>query len=189
MMTHHSLSMRLETCFQRIASEQMQGMPVLNPAIQVQAVGFRRWRGFELGVIITPWFMSLLLLPGIDDDWEGFQLGDAQTHSFPNMKYDFTINEFEGLGRCQTHALHSPMFKFDNHRQAVEEAERVLAVMMEKVEPAEADPEEERLRRFLAGDESALTESSEETKSDPQTLQQVKKDKSLSRRNLLRGGE
>ena len=44
----------------------MAGVPMLNPALRVQAVGFRHWQSHWLGVLVTPWFMNLMLLPRID---------------------------------------------------------------------------------------------------------------------------
>ncbi len=178
----------LEASFRKIEQDQMQDMPVLNASISVQAVGFREWNGRQLGVMVTPWMMSLFLLPSQGDDWSEIPLGEARHQVFPEKTYDFSINEFEGVGRCQTHALHSPMFKFDTHQEAVKEAERVLASIMEETDPEEADFEAERLRLFLEGDENALLEKPAET--EPEMLQPVpiNKAKALSRRDLLRGG-
>ena len=55
---------RLESAFERVRRERMIDVPMLNPRLAVQAVGFRDWRGGWLGILITPWFMNLMLLPG-----------------------------------------------------------------------------------------------------------------------------
>ena len=47
----------------RIQRERMADIPLLNPALEVQAVGFSVWEAYCLGVLITPWFMNLMLLP------------------------------------------------------------------------------------------------------------------------------
>ena len=60
--------------FRRVHIERMQGMPILNPALEVQAVGFRELEEHLLGVLITPWFMNLVLLPG-NDEWSEREQG------------------------------------------------------------------------------------------------------------------
>ena len=41
----------------------MEGLPFVNPALAVEAVGFAPWQGHWLGVMLTPWFMNLILAP------------------------------------------------------------------------------------------------------------------------------
>ena len=61
----------LEAVFRRIATTRMRGVPVLNPALSVQAIGFGPdplrtapdAAPTMLGVLVTPWFMNLLRLP------------------------------------------------------------------------------------------------------------------------------
>ena len=36
----------------------MQGLAIVNPALEVEAVGFAPWQDHWLGVMVTPWFMS-----------------------------------------------------------------------------------------------------------------------------------
>ena len=38
---------------------------MLNPALSVEAVGFRPWDEHWLGVLVTPWFMNLWLMPRV----------------------------------------------------------------------------------------------------------------------------
>ena len=46
-----------------IYRERMQGLPIVNPELSVEAVGFEPFEAHELGVLISPWFMNLVLLP------------------------------------------------------------------------------------------------------------------------------
>lgn len=181
---------RLEACFKRIEQEQMQGIPLLNHAIEVEAVGFAERQGRLMGVIVTPWFMSILMLPDEEDDWDIETLGHEMRLEFPQKKYDFMFNEFDGVGRCMTFALRSPMTCFNSHEEAVNAAELALAEMMEEKELGEEDMEAERLRRFLKGDESALLkkdDDEDEIVADAPPPNADKKPKGLSRRELLRG--
>ncbi len=186
-MSDNSTASRLEACFQKIEEEQMKGMPILNSAIGVEAIGFQEYRNRKMGVMITPWFMSLFLLPSSDDNWDDLPLGEWHKHDFPEKTCQFVINKFDGLGQCQTHAIHSPMFQFNTQQEARDVAEHFLANLMEEAEPQEVDMEAERLQRFLNGDESALLEKVEEVETGPDQPSSEKQQKTPSRRDLLRG--
>lgn len=54
----------VKAVFEHIAVMRMRGLPIVNPALGVEALSFRRWAGEWLGVLITPWSLSLMLLPG-----------------------------------------------------------------------------------------------------------------------------
>ena len=60
---------KLEAVFRHIAATRMAGVSILNPALEVEAVGFRNWRDDWFGVLITPWFMSLICLPSPASTW------------------------------------------------------------------------------------------------------------------------
>ena len=44
----------VEQAFFRIQSDQMADVPILNPALNVEAVDFQRWQGHWLGIVVTP---------------------------------------------------------------------------------------------------------------------------------------
>jgi [NiFe] hydrogenase assembly HybE family chaperone len=55
---------RIEAVFAGIATTRMAGVPVLNPALGVAMRGWQAVEPFELGVLVTPWFMNLLAVGG-----------------------------------------------------------------------------------------------------------------------------
>lgn len=122
----------LESHFRRIERERMQGLPLLNSALQVKAVGFREWQGRCLGVLVTPWFMNLMLLPAEGDDWEALRIGDKQLHRLPSGPYEFILGEEAGIGRYQICSLFSPMFEFADQATAVATAEAVMQGLMDE---------------------------------------------------------
>jgi len=103
---------RLERLFCRILAERMQDMPLNNDKLGVQAVGFRRWEGRWLGVLITPWFMNLVLLPDEPARWQPLPMRETWGYAFPAGVFDFLGNEEPGFGPFQTCSLFSPMFDF-----------------------------------------------------------------------------
>jgi [NiFe] hydrogenase assembly HybE family chaperone len=192
-----AIAKQLEQTFEKIHLENMQGIPILNPNIRVEAVGFREIDGRVLGIIICPWLMNVVLLPREDEDWSGKELGHKQPHEFSSRIYKFMINEYEGVGTCQTHSLHSPMRQFSNHEQALKAAQDFLDDLGVERELTE----EERVDEELLG--KVLREEDIEVNLDdfdviqpiprvaPSTMGNaqtgVKVEKKISRRNLLRG--
>jgi [NiFe] hydrogenase assembly HybE family chaperone len=126
----------LETVFRRIHRERMAGLPVLNPELDVEAVGFCRWGEYCLGVLVTPWFMNVMLLPGEGDAWQGISAGSVQVHHFPSGDYEFIVGEEAGIGCYQLCSLFSPMFEFSSQAAAVATAQAALDALLQ---PAAAD--------------------------------------------------
>jgi len=60
----NEVEQKLEATFTDIANTRMAGLPICNEALHVQAVGFREWNDHWVGVLVTPWTISLVLMPG-----------------------------------------------------------------------------------------------------------------------------
>jgi [NiFe] hydrogenase assembly HybE family chaperone len=99
----------------------MDGVPILNPRIEVEAIGTREWNGHWLTVLVTPWFINLMLLPQAEEQreaWRKLALGSSAAHVFPAGRFDFLVGEEEGLGRYQMCSLFSPVLEFEDHAAA-----------------------------------------------------------------------
>lgn len=83
--------------FCAIYRESMQDLPIVNTALDVEAVGFREFGGHSLGVLVTPWFMNLVLLPA-DDTWARLAAGDTARIELPAGKLEMTATHDERLG-------------------------------------------------------------------------------------------
>ena len=73
----------LEAAFNDILQTRMHDVPVLNTALSVQALGFLRYQQDWLGVLVTPWFMSLLLMPEPGSIWQTQPPGSKFSRKFP----------------------------------------------------------------------------------------------------------
>ena len=124
------LAERLQSLYARIERERMADMPILNPAIGIHAIGFQRWQQGYLGVMVTPWFMNLMLLPGDDENWDELPVLSQSTHVFPSGRYQFTVGQEDELGKYQMCSLFSPMFEFADDAAAVETARAVIGALM-----------------------------------------------------------
>lgn len=146
----------VEEAYFRILRERMADVPVHNDALSVEAVDFQRWQGHWLGVVITSWCMSVLLVPGRAEGWE--TPGDNQRRfvKFPAGDFAFLGSVEPELGEFQSCALFSPMSQFAAQSDAVLTARASLIALLHPVvqsppeKEAAADQPSQSRRRFLA---------------------------------------
>jgi len=181
------LTAGLEDAFTRIQRERMTDVPILNPALRVQAVGFSVREEDCLGVLITPWFMNLMLLPLAGDAWAGLPPGSKIDQAFPSGSYEFILGEEEGIGRYLMCSLFSPVFEFENQAAAVATAEAVLTGLMDEASRAEAGTREGEIRRIWNGDAGTGSADAAGGGEAPRAALEERIRKPISRRDLLRG--
>ena len=85
----HDPSSQLVAHFEHVWATAMHDMPFVNPALAVEAVGFRRHAGDWLGVVITPWFINLFLLPGGGALWRDLPTGEQAAVDLPVGPLEF----------------------------------------------------------------------------------------------------
>jgi len=137
---------RLHAAFERVHRERMTGLPFVNDALRVEAVGLRRWRGLWIGVLLTPWCMNLMLLPGAgaagDDDeavpWPRLVTGEYARFAFPAGEMSFLGGREAEAGDYLSCSLFSPMFEFADHETARQTAAACLMALFDPA--AAADP-------------------------------------------------
>lgn len=124
---------RLAAAFCAIHATRMRGLPFVNERLAVEAIGFRPWNGRWLGVLLTPWFMSLVLLP--DDApgarWQALQPGACAAYEFPAGVFEFIGGREEAIGEFQSCSLFSPVFEFADQETARRAAEAALAALFD----------------------------------------------------------
>lgn len=128
----------LEAAFRRIERERMAGVPLLNPALQVQAIDFAPWQGHWLGALLTPWFLNLVLVPGAGQaawPWRTVRDGERVHHRFGAGDFAFLGGVEPEVGEFQTCSLISPMSGFTDQATAVATARAALR-MLEVEQPA-----------------------------------------------------
>ena len=79
----------IERFYNKVWHEQMQDLPFVNPALNVEAVGFRQVEGDWVGLVITPWFINVFLLPGGGKLWQDMPSGEQRSVTFPVGALDF----------------------------------------------------------------------------------------------------
>ncbi|MBI4989833.1 MAG: [NiFe]-hydrogenase assembly chaperone HybE [Rhodocyclales bacterium] len=128
----------LEAAFRRIESATMADVPILNPALRVEAVGFTRWQDHWLGIVITPWFMNLVLVPGVSESWQSVPPGQRLFRKFPSGDFAFLGSDEAEVGEFQSCSLFSPMAQFADQASARDVAHAALAALQRA--PTSAQP-------------------------------------------------
>lgn len=159
----------LEADFREVHAK-MRELPMVNQALQVQAVGFQPHEDGVLGVLVAPWFMNLVLLPG--PERTVLASGEKEVIAFPSGDYEFLHHARELTGPYLACSLFSPMGDFTSQLQAVEVAQAVMAELMKPENRAETD----RAAEIRARAEAASAPPKPEVETEP------------SRRRLITGG-
>lgn len=109
----------LETAFQAIADGEMQDLPFFQPQIPVRACGFQLFERQWVGTILTPWMLSLLVLPGPEQVWQPHAVGDKLALSLPYGSVRFIVGEIAGCGQYLACSLMSPLDRHLGAEQAL----------------------------------------------------------------------
>lgn len=104
----------------------MAGLPIVNEALHVEALGFRDFENHQLGVLVTPWFMNLVLLPGTDA-WSEATQGDLSAITFPSGPIDFTVCHDDVLGTYLSAVLFTTVVDVPDQAAAKQLALDVMA--------------------------------------------------------------
>ncbi|HYN77889.1 MAG TPA: [NiFe]-hydrogenase assembly chaperone HybE [Lamprocystis sp. (in: g-proteobacteria)] len=147
-----SLTERIERTFEQIYRERMAGLPILNPDLAVKLVGLRAWAGGWVGVLVTPWMMNLIALPGANGADRPGAAGSQRGRAFTSGEYQFTAGADPVIGRYETCSLFSPMGTFPDQETAVATAESILTLLLDAppadtAQPAPDHPPQRTLSR------------------------------------------
>lgn len=115
-----------------IYNERMQGLPLVNPVLEVEAVGFCSFEEHQIGVLITPWFMNLVLLLG-SNIGSKLKQGSKSTLQFPSGPVEFTTAQDEVLGPYLTAVLFRSVAEFPDQLTAREVAREVMQELFNTV--------------------------------------------------------
>jgi [NiFe] hydrogenase assembly HybE family chaperone len=108
----------------------MRDLPIYNDKVAIGAIGFRPFGEAELlGVVLTPWFMNLVILPIKPAAMAMAEVGKTVSVELPGGTWKFVVGGEEAVGLYKAHSLHSPVLTFTLPGQAVAEARRLLAVL------------------------------------------------------------
>jgi len=147
----------LEQAFTEIAHTRMLRVPVQNPAVHIQAMGFMPDpddADMLQGVLVTPWFMNLVRLPTrtVSAGNKLLAVGEKATRVVGNQLFEFVGACEADIGAFEVCSLFSPMFEFANHAAAADTANEILHLLRIPVKPRTSTTQTQPSRRsFLFG--------------------------------------
>ena len=131
-----------------IYDERMRDLPIVNERLAVEAVGFEQWEDKDLGVLITPWFMNLVLLPD-SERLVDLPQGERVECRFPSGPCELTVYHDEDLGSYLAAVLFRTVADFPDQDIARAVAEEALAQVL--ADPGEEPAETVSRRGLLTG--------------------------------------
>lgn len=147
----------LVTYYRFVHESRMKDIPILNAALVVEALGFEagiRSQDDEHstleGVLITPWFMSLVRIPDVYVELPN-GVGRKFVRAFGSETFEFIGAYDQGIGYHEACALFSPMDGFSSQVQARETAAASLALLRSSSAPSGAHEDIPARRAFLTG--------------------------------------
>ena len=138
--TSHPQVQALVAAFEQTYRERMQNLPIVRKDFEVQAIDFTAWEGRLLGILITPWFINLILLPGAEDDWSKQRAGSKATWRLPAGDVEFTAAVEERSGPYQSCALFSSLAEFPDQASARRVAQAVIPRLLNGAEQTASSP-------------------------------------------------
>ena len=182
-------SNRLASVFQMIHGTRMADMPLNHEALQVEVIGMQPWQNNWIGVLVTPWCMNLVMLPGENSGWQELRELEQHQHRFPSGVYEFTVGHEADLGYFQQCSLFSPMFEFSDQQNAVTVASTILIELMKAKNTEEAPVTASDIEGIWRGETNRESFLQEGEVRKPETTVQPSfhRRQHLSRRDLIRG--
>ena len=119
-----------QTRFRQIGETSVWGLPIYNNALDVEALAFQECEQGEIGLLIAPWFMNIVILPAHEADWCEHPVGDKLNITLANGDNDFVLGEDEQLGRYLFRTVRSPMNCFQDQTQARQAGLKALQALL-----------------------------------------------------------
>ncbi len=125
---------KITTCFREIENKRMRGIPILNRALSVEVIGLQKYGEEWLCILITPWFMNVMLLPRSSADAAPTPVltGTKQSVEFPAGRFEMICGSEHGIGPYRMCSLFSPVLEFADQETAVAAANAALIAILEQ---------------------------------------------------------
>jgi [NiFe] hydrogenase assembly HybE family chaperone len=150
-MSAEAIGEALAACYREIDATAMRDAPICNAALHVTAIGFREYQSYAVGVILTPWFLNLVVTEIGPGAAPALPLGAFRLR-FPAGSIEFTVTELAGFGRLASCSLFSPLFDFPDQETARATAQAALdAVFDPSLHAAQAEDRPAFDRRAFFG--------------------------------------
>lgn len=90
-------------------AESMAELPFYRADIPCFCPKFVLFEGQWIGVVLTPWLLSVVVLPGPEQYWDTRKIGDKIALQFPNKTLLFTVSSLPNIPQYLSCSLMSPL--------------------------------------------------------------------------------
>lgn len=185
METIETIAGRLERCFADIQQQRMSGIPILNDALRVRAIGMRDWQDYWLCALLTPWFMNVMMLARGAGEAPA-TVGAKRMFAFPAGQFEFICGHEPVIGAYWMCSLFSPVLEFADQESAEATAALALEAMLDAAQEDSAEERDMAMiwrgegREAAPASDTAVADDVADGGSEPATA-------TVSRRALLTG--
>lgn len=120
----------VEAAFDRVAKQMMNELSFIHPTMPIKACEFQLFEGQWIGGIITPWMLSVIILPGPNQVWEHRTVGERIGLKLPYGDTTFIVGELEELNQYLSCSLMSPLDKHLTVAQGIALAEDSIKMLL-----------------------------------------------------------
>lgn len=118
----------LEQHFRDVHEHSMSDLKLCNKHLEVAAVGFHLYENHWFGIMITPWFLNLMILPQEGQPWPELveQKGNDIALEFPCGNLKFTPRVDPVIGSHLVCSLESPLIEYKAQQEILNTAQQIL---------------------------------------------------------------
>ncbi|WGE35337.1 hydrogenase-2 assembly chaperone [Actinobacillus genomosp. 1] len=111
-------------------SANMQDLPFYRHDIPCFTPNFILYEGQWIGTVLTPWMISIIVIPGPEQLWEGRTVGDKLGLQLPYKTMTFTVSSINSIPQYLSCSLLSPIDPSLTPEQAVQLTKDCLTMLL-----------------------------------------------------------
>ncbi|VTU07211.1 hydrogenase-2 operon protein HybE [Actinobacillus porcinus] len=111
-------------------AENMRDLPFYRHDIPCFTPNFVLFEGQWIGTVLTPWMMSIVVLPGPQQQWEERAIGDKLGLQLPYKTITFTVSGVESVPQYLSSSLLSPLDPNLTAEQAIQLTKDCLTMLL-----------------------------------------------------------
>ena len=139
----------IREAFEQVAEHEMKEMPFLHPDVKVGTYAFQVFEGQWVGAVLTPWMLSVFILPGPGQEWPVRKVGAKMGVTLPRKDMPFIVSEIDGVGQYLSSSLMSPLNRKKSAAELAEVAKACIDELLLSHEDGNNAPVQKERRRFL----------------------------------------
>ncbi|EKT53468.1 hydrogenase-2 assembly chaperone [Providencia sneebia] len=120
----------VQAAFERVSKLEMHDLSFLHPSMCIYASEFTLFENQWVGVVVTPWMLSAIILPGINQYWPHRTIGDKIGLKLPYGEMTYTVGELDELTQYLACSLMSPLDRTLSREQGQQLADDCLRILL-----------------------------------------------------------